>query len=526
MVSASAPVSATVPVAFRATEPHRDHLVAVEAGVEHPLGPRPEQKVEASKKLCSSARTYVSARRVRELLKPQASTSRRRPRRPACSDATTPSVSVRLATVDDGDLATLLGQHASRHSVPGAAIGILRGGAAATAFHGLADARTGEKVTPHTRFSVGSLTKPMVATVITRLALAGRLSFDDSVASHVPELRRNPWAQRASVRDLLANRSGLPLRADLEFGFDDHSAEDDDALSRLCSQVPSEAVSAVWSYTNVGWCLLGRIIEVTTDGPWEDAMRRYLFDGLGMTDTAFDTRSAPVQRASGHTVTGGDAVPVAPLVARAYGPAGTNVVSTASDLLEFARSYLDDPSLATLLTTQAEVSIHGWLDAWGLGWARFDWDGHVVWGWDGLIDGERAILRLLPDQRAAIVLMANGSTGRAMSRSLFADMIPPVFGFRFPNLHLDPVPGAAGNLARFAGVYAWPDRQLEVTPTPTGLVISSERGETAALPLDDRSFLIDPTDPDNPCVTFGAFDTGGRPMVLYDMLWGLPRRIT
>ena len=32
-----------------------------------------------------------------------------------------------------------------------------------------------------------------------------------------------------------------------------------------------------------------------------------------------------------------------------------------------------------------------------------------------------------------------------------------------------------------------------------------------------------PLDPDNPTVTFGAFDAAGRPNVLYDMLWGLSR---
>jgi hypothetical protein len=42
-------------------------------------------------------------------------------------------------------------------------------------------------------------------------------------------------------------------------------------------------------------------------------------------------------------------------------------------------------------------------------------------------------------------------------------------------------------------------------------------------PLDERTFLVDPTDTDNPTVTFGAFDAGGRPRVLYSMLWGLPR---
>jgi CubicO group peptidase (beta-lactamase class C family) len=116
--------------------------------------------------------------------------------------------------VDEGALTALLGRHASRHAVPGAAIGILREGAIATAFHGVADARSGEPVGGETRFSVGSLTKSMVATAVARLAEAGRLSLDDPVCWHVPELRTVGWAERATVRDLLANRSGLPLRAE------------------------------------------------------------------------------------------------------------------------------------------------------------------------------------------------------------------------------------------------------------------------------------------------------------------------
>ena len=50
-----------------------------------------------------------------------------------------------------------------------------------------------------------------------------------------------------------------------------------------------------------------------------------------------------------------------------------------------------------------------------------------------------------------------------------------------------------------------------------------EGRETEAHPIDDRVFLVDAQDPDNPTVTFGAFDAAGRPSVLYDMLWGLPR---
>src|SRR5947208_6524520 len=115
--------------------------------------------------------------------------------------------------MDEGALGALLGRHAPLHSVPGAALGILRDGETTTACYGVTDVRTGNPVTPHARFSPGSLTKSMVATVVARLAQAGRLSIDDPVATHVPELRGVGWAEGATIRDLLANRSRVPLRA-------------------------------------------------------------------------------------------------------------------------------------------------------------------------------------------------------------------------------------------------------------------------------------------------------------------------
>lgn len=109
-------------------------------------------------------------------------------------------------------------------------------------------------------------------------------------------------------------------------------------------------------------------------------------------------------------------------------------------------------------------------------------------------------------------------TGRAMYRSLFADLMQSSFEISVPPLRLDAEPHVAGDLTRFAGVYAWPDRCVEVTAADTCLLIGSENGETEALQLDERTFIVDPMDPDNPTVTFGAFDAAGRPRVLYVML--------
>jgi CubicO group peptidase (beta-lactamase class C family) len=426
--------------------------------------------------------------------------------------------------VNEADLATLLREHASRHLVPGAAIGILRDGAAAIAAYGVADVTSGEPVTADTRFSAGSLTKPMVATVIGRLAEAGRLSLDDPVAFHVPEMRAQRWAESATLRDVLANRSGIPLRADLEFGFAGRTDEDDGALSRLVADLPADTSPAdFWSYTNVGWCVLGRVLETTADAVWEDAMRRHLFEAAGLAQTTFATAAVPQRRAKGHEVTADGAVPVEPLASRAYGPAGTTVVSTVTELLRFAALHLEEPSLAALRGVHAEIAIHGWLDSWCLGWAFFDWPGGPVWGWDSLVPGERSALRIVPDHHAAVVLLTNGSTGRAMYRSLFSELMESAFGIDVPPLRLEPPAGAGGDLARFAGIYGWPDQRVGVRATESGLLVETAEGETRALPVDGRTFVVDAADSDDPTVTFDAFDAAGRPRVLYPSLWGLPR---
>ena len=55
------------------------------------------------------------------------------------------------------------------------------------------------------------------------------------------------------------------------------------------------------------------------------------------------------------------------------------------------------------------------------------------------------------------------------------------------------------------------------------LVIVMEGKERDAWLIDDGVFLVDPADPDNPTITFGSPDAEGRPQMLYEMLWGLPR---
>jgi CubicO group peptidase (beta-lactamase class C family) len=384
----------------------------------------------------------------------------------------------------------LLHDQAPRHSVPGAVVGVLREGKVETACFGVA---------ADTRFAIGSLGKSMLATAFA----LGDVPLDDAVTAHVPELRNARWAERITLRGLLANDSCLPLRADLEHA---DLGEDDDVLSRFAALVArGEPKGDYWSYSNAGWCVLGRALETITGLAYEDALRATLLDPLGLNETEF-----PQQPAAGW----------AP---RTLGPAGSTLLSTAADLLRFAQRHLQDPALGLLREPQAEVPLYGWLDAWCLGWARFDWEGGPVWGWDGVMPGHRAVLRFVPGARGAAVLLTSSDTGRSLYRSLFPAVLDELFGVRMPELQLKPEAGAGGDLSRFEGAYAWPDQRWEVTVSGSGLRLDGPEGVLEAAPIDGSTFVTDPEDPDTPTVTFADFDADERPEVLYRMIWGSPR---
>ena len=186
----------------------------------------------------------------------------------------------------------------------------------------------------------------MVAMAVAGLAAAGRFRWDDPAAGHVPELSASR-AGRAGPRSATCwptvwGCRWPPLRSS---AFAGQMEQDDHALSRLVAEAATAGPAGdFWSYTNVGWCVLGRVIETAAAAGWEDAMRSHLLRRAGMADTAFVTSGTMEGRVTGHEVTPAGPVPVAPLTTRAYGPAGTTAVTTVADLLRFAALHLAEPS--------------------------------------------------------------------------------------------------------------------------------------------------------------------------------------
>ncbi len=151
-------------------------------------------------------------------------------------------------------------------------------------------------VTPETVYDLASLTKVVATTAMAMLLVQrGKLDIDDPVGEWLPGfvVGREPGdrAREVRLRHLLAHNSGLP--GYVEF-FREHSAPR--ALLRDCLELRLNAEpGACVEYSDPGFILLGKALEVCAGERLEGWTHRELFAPLGLASTRF----CPPQSARG-----------------------------------------------------------------------------------------------------------------------------------------------------------------------------------------------------------------------------------
>ncbi len=201
---------------------------------------------------------------------------------------------------------------------------------------GVADASRGVPVTGETLFRIGSISKLFTALELVRLAEAGRVDLDRDIADYVPGFAirsRFKGTPPITPRALLAHHSGLP--SDLMRGM---WVERPRSLAELVDDLHEESLASppqsVFMYSNIGYSLLGRAVEVALARPFADAMRDEILLPIGMTRSSFGPLpDLAADVAKGYR--GGKEVPP-------YGlrdaPAGS-MLSSAADMARFLRFF-------------------------------------------------------------------------------------------------------------------------------------------------------------------------------------------
>lgn len=338
--------------------------------------------------------------------------------------------------------------------VPGLAVGLVEDAKPVwVRGFGVEHAETGEPVTRETVFEAASLSKPVFAYAVLRLADRGVLDLDAPLS--LPELyiAGDERLHRITARAVLTHTAGLPNWRPRGEPLRIHFA-------------PGER----FSYSGEGFLYLQKVVEHLTGQALNDFMRETVFEPLGMPHSSYVWREAyDTLKAYGHgaagEVTGRS---------RSLEPnAAASLETTAADYARFVSAVMSGEGL-TEATARAMLTPHVWVDAdcavcvgrdpgptspdlaWGLGWALEVTESDTLflhWGDNGdmksFVIGSRATGR-------GVVLFANSANGLAIA----PEIVRGVMGGKHP-------------------AFAWMDYEPYTAPSYRLLREVLARGETA-----------------------------------------------
>jgi D-alanyl-D-alanine carboxypeptidase len=319
--------------------------------------------------------------------------------------------------IDPGELRGLLDQVVAA-GAPGAAALVKDEHAIQQAASGLADLRSGRPMRPGLTYRAGSVTKPLVATVVLQLVAEGRLSLSDTVGRWLPGIL--PYGDQVTIRQLLGHTSGVPdyvveplvqLYTSPQGRF--RAWRPRELVALVADQPPLFPPGTAWSYSNTGYVLVGLIVEAATGNRLGKELARRILRPLGLRDTFFPVNrpDIPGRSARGYSLPlGQEEGPL--LDFTVYNPslawAAGNLTSDLGDLARFFRALLGGrllpPRLLAEMTTPVDT---GEGIGYGLGLVVIETPAGRLIGHDGAIPGFLNIALSTEDGRRQVVVMMN-----------------------------------------------------------------------------------------------------------------------
>ncbi len=322
---------------------------------------------------------------------------------------------------------------------PGCAVGVSRAGTVLLERgYGMADLESGRPITPETVFESGSVAKQFVAATVVILSQQGKLSLDDPLRRHLPELPA--WADSVTLREMLQHTSGLRDQWALfeaqrrPLGLVAHSLRDVLELAKAQRRL-NFAPGTQWLYSNMGYILAGLVIQRASGDSLAVATRTLLFEPLGLTHTGWrtDFRAVVPGRAQAYEPGPGGGFVLDMPFSLVYGSGG--MLTTVGDWLAWNDALAADrvgaPGTAALLATPARLP-DGRSTGYGLGLSVADLsDGLREIGHAGSTAGYSTYLARYPASGLSVALLCNrgdantAQLARAVARAALGVATPP-----------------------------------------------------------------------------------------------------
>jgi beta-lactamase class C len=321
-----------------------------------------------------------------------------------------------------------LRQLMTKPTMVGLAVGVVENGRITfLKGYGETAAGSGDPVTPETVFRWASCSKGVAATMVAKLAEQGKLDLNAPVANYAPDLKLPAGNEyRATVGDVLSHRVGLYRNA-----FDNklEEGQDPSMLRASLSQLNATCQPGTcWSYQNIAYDSSSEIVSRLTGMPYEQAVKRMLFDPIGMTSGSVSMNGLLSNKswARPHSV-GRRELPMVDTYYKVPGAGGINsnikdmslwMLAQMGEMPDVVDNKVLDTIHAPYVVTPTERGrLRKFLErlgtAWyGYGWRSYDYAGHHIVGHRGGINGYRSLILFDPAKKSGVVALWNSNTSQ------------------------------------------------------------------------------------------------------------------
>lgn len=155
---------------------------------------------------------------------------------------------------------------------------------------GFADIKNQRNTSANTTYNVYSVTKTFTALAVLQLAAQGKIDIDQPVKKYLPEF---PYPSNITVRQLLSHSAGIPNPIPLNWVHlaEEHQAFDSNTFFKPIFTKHNQTKSKPnqkYAYSNLGYVLLGQLIEEVSGNTYETYIRSHIIQPLGIKDNEMD----------------------------------------------------------------------------------------------------------------------------------------------------------------------------------------------------------------------------------------------